>query len=138
VEESVSIAACTAHTGYMTNWAEVVEAVADLPEVTESTWYRTPALTVRGRGFARLCSESEGALMVLCEMAKKKELLASGDPAYFTTESYDGYGAILVDLDRVDPEELRDLLFDAWHLAAPEALHASAPAARREDRTRLD
>jgi len=122
----------------MTTWAEVVEAVSDLPEVTESTWYRTPALTVRGRGFARLCSESEGALMVLCETAKKKALLASGNPAYFTTESYDGYGAVLVDLDRVDSQELRDLLFGAWHLAAPDALRASAPAARQEDRTRLD
>lgn len=122
----------------MTTWSEVVAAVADLPEVAESTWYRTPALKVRDRGFARLCSESEGGLMVLCEMSEKKALLASGDPAYFTTEHYDGYGAILVDLDRVDPAELRELLLEAWRIAAPAALHASAPAARRTGEGRLD
>ena len=130
----------------MTSWSEVVAAVADLPEVTESTWYRTPALKVRDRGFARLRPESEGGLMVLCEISEKKALLASGDPAYFTTEHYDGYGAILVDLDRVDPRELRELLVEAWRLAAPAALRervpavsrGSVPAARREEKGRLD
>jgi hypothetical protein len=47
-----------------------------------------------------------------------KELLLSDDRGiYFTTPHFNGYPAILVrirDLDRLDREELGDLLADAW------------------------
>ena len=60
---------------------------------TESTSYRTPALKVRGKGFARLRTEAEGLLVLLCRLEEKEALLASGDPAFTTTAHYDGYGA---------------------------------------------
>lgn len=90
-----------------------------LPEVEESTWYRTPALKVRGRGFARLRTEAEGGLVLMCSLAEKEALLASGDPAFFTTAHYDGHGSVLVDLDRVDPQQLAELVEEAWRRRAP-------------------
>ncbi|HEX4249237.1 MAG TPA: MmcQ/YjbR family DNA-binding protein [Pseudonocardia sp.] len=106
----------------MPDWAELVTMAGELPAVEESTSYRTPALKVAGKTFARLRTEAEGGLMVLCSPAEKEALLASGDPAFYTTPHYDGYGSVLVDLARVDPQQLRELLEEAWRLKAPAKL----------------
>jgi hypothetical protein len=106
----------------MPTWDDVVGIAGDLPEVTESTWYRTPALKVRGKGFARLRTEAEGLLVLMCRLDEKEALLASGDPAFSTTAHYDGYGSILVDLDRIDRDRLVELVEDAWREKAPATL----------------
>ena len=103
-------------------WDEVVAIATELPETSEQQWYNTPALKVRGKGFARLRTEAEGGLVVMCGLDEKEALLASGDPAFYTTPHYDGYGAILVDLDKVDPEQLTELLTEAWRSKAPAKL----------------
>ncbi|MEU8899720.1 MmcQ/YjbR family DNA-binding protein [Nocardia sp. NPDC048505] len=103
-------------------WQGVVALATELPQVEESTWWRSPALKVGGKGFARLRDEAEGGLVLQCEMAEKEALLASGDPTFYTTPHYDGYGYILIDLDRIDPAQLRELLDAAWWLAAPAKL----------------
>lgn len=106
----------------MTTWEDVVSLASGLPEAEVSTWYRTPALKVAGKGFARLRTEAEGGLVVLCGHDEKAALLESGDAAFFTTPHYDGYGSIIVDLDRVDVDQLRELLEEAWRLKAPRRL----------------
>ena len=106
----------------MASWADVVALGSQHPGVEESTWFRTPALKVHRKGFARLRTEAEGLLVVMCDLDEKEALLASGDPAFTTTAHYDGYGAILVDLDRVDPAQLAELLTEAWRLKAPARL----------------
>jgi hypothetical protein len=105
----------------MPSWDDVVAIGRGLPEVEESTWYRTPSLKVRGRGFARLRTEAEGLLVLMCagpltprRVEEKEALLASGDPAFTTTPHYDGHGAVLVDLERVDPVQLAELVEEAW------------------------
>ncbi|GAB2841694.1 MmcQ/YjbR family DNA-binding protein [Lentzea nigeriaca] len=103
----------------MPTWDEVVESAKRLPEVEESTWFRTPSLKVAGKGFARLRTEAEGGLVLMCDLDEKAALLASGDPAFYTTPHYDGYGAILVDLDQVDPAQLAELVEEAWRIKAP-------------------
>lgn len=103
-------------------WQQVVAVATELPEVAESTWWRSPALKVGGKGFARLRDEAEGGLALRCAMAEKEALLSCGDPAFYTTPHYDGYPMILIDLDRVDPDQLRELLDDAWWLTAPAKL----------------
>ena len=103
-------------------WEQVVALATELPEVAESTWWRSPALKVSGKGFARLRSEAEGGLVLLCEMAEKEAMLASGDPAFYTTSHYDGYPYILIDIDRIEPDQLRELLAAAWWLSAPAKL----------------
>lgn len=113
----------------MPAWTDVVEIASALPEVTEGTWYRTPALKVRGRGFARLRTEAEGLLVLMCRLDEKEALLASGDPAFTTTPHYDGYGAILVDLERIDRDRLAELVEDAWREKAPARLRAAYDAA---------
>ena len=115
----------------MASWADVVAAGAHLPGVEESTWYGTEALKVRGKGFARLRTEAEGLLVLMCPLDEKEALLASGDPAFTTTPHYDGYGSILVDLDRVDRERLVELVTDAWREKAPAAVRRVYEAEQR-------
>ncbi|MUL40616.1 hypothetical protein FZ103_05380 [Streptomonospora sp. PA3] len=90
-----------------------------LPETEESTSYGTPALKVRDRLLARLRTEAEGGLALVCALDEKEALLASGDPAFFTTAHYDGYGMVLVDLERVARAELAELVTEAWRSKAP-------------------
>ncbi|MGW3996918.1 MmcQ/YjbR family DNA-binding protein [Amycolatopsis sp. NPDC004772] len=106
----------------MTTWEDVVGLASALPEVEASTWYRTPALKVAGKGFARLRTEAEGGLVVMCGLDEKAALLESGDAAFFTTPHYDGHGSIIVDLERVDVDQLRELLEEAWRRKAPRRL----------------
>ncbi|MBW0090899.1 MmcQ/YjbR family DNA-binding protein [Pseudonocardia sp. KRD-184] len=106
----------------MPDWDDVVRIGSGLAGVEESTWYRTPALKVRGKGFVRLRTEDDGLLVVLCSTQEKEALLASGDAAFSTTPHYDGHGSVLVDLDRVDAAQLAELVEEAWRIKAPAAL----------------
>jgi hypothetical protein len=54
--------------------------------------------------------------------AAKQELLAADPAKFFTEAHYNGYPAILVRLPEIEPDELRELLTDAWRLRAPKAL----------------
>lgn len=115
--------------GSMT-WDDVVTIAGGLPEVEVSTSYGTPALKVRRKLFARLRSDAEGAVVLMCQMDEKEALLASGDPAFFTTPHYDGYGAILVDLDKVAPDQLAELVEEAWRHRAPARLRDTYDSTR--------
>jgi len=109
----------------MPSWDEVVTIAKALPEVEESTSYRTPALKVSGKTFARLRTEAEGGLVLMCGQDEKAALLATGDPAFYTTPHYDGYGAILIDLERVDAGQLAELIEESWRGKAPAKLRKS-------------
>ena len=106
----------------MPTWDDVIRIATALPEVEESTSYGTPSLKVRKKGFARLRTEADGGLMVRCPLEEKEALLASGDPAFYTTPHYDGYGSILIDLDAIDEERLAELIDQAWRGSAPVTL----------------
>jgi hypothetical protein len=109
------------------DWSDVVALGAELPEVAESTSYGTPSLKVRGKSFCRLRTEADGGLVVFCSLSEKEALLARGG-AYYTTPHYDGYGSVLVDLARADPDELRELLTESWRVKAPVRLRKAFDA----------
>lgn len=109
-------------------WDEVVAFATTLPEVAESTSYRTPAIKVAGTLMGRLRSEAEGALALRCSPDDKAALVDGDDPAFFTTDHYAGYDYVLVDLGRVDAAELFELVDAAWHLVAPARLRRGRDA----------
>jgi hypothetical protein len=113
------------------SWDDVVTIASGLPEVEQSTSYGTPSLKVKGKSFARLRTEAEGGLMLMCQLDEKEALLASGDPAFYTTPHYDGYGSILVDLEKVSRQQLTELIEDAWRERAPVRLRKAFDAERR-------
>ena len=63
----------------------------------------------------------------------KLALIQSDPDVYFTIPHFNGYSAILVLLERIELEELEELIVEAWLLRAPKRL-ASAYLASRDQR----
>jgi hypothetical protein len=106
----------------MASWADVVALGTALPGVEESTWYRTPALKVRGKGFCRLKEDGEALVVPVVDLEDKEALLRSDTEVFFTTPHYDGNAYVLVHLDRIGRDALAELVEDAWRLRAPPSL----------------
>jgi hypothetical protein len=49
-------------------------------------------------------------------------LVADAPGVYLTTPHFDGYPAVLVNLDRITIAELRELITEAWLTQAPRQL----------------
>lgn len=54
--------------------------------------------------------------------AGKEALLGSFPALFFTIPHFDGYPAVLVRLDAIDLEQLREIVTDAWLVKAPPKL----------------
>jgi hypothetical protein len=104
----------------MATWATVKKLGMRLPEVEESTWFRTPALKVRKKSFVRL--REKDVIVVLIDLDEKDALLKAEPDAFFTTPHYDGYPAMLVRLSAIEADELWEVLVDSWRRVAPERL----------------
>jgi hypothetical protein len=106
----------------MASWDDVVALGTALPEVEESTWFRTPALKVRGKSFCRMKEDGETLVIQVVDLEDKEALLRSDPGVFFTTPHYDGYAYVLVRLDRIGRDLLAELVEDAWRLRAPKSL----------------
>jgi hypothetical protein len=107
----------------MVTEADVRAIALSLPGTTEEQWYQTPGYKVAGKGFLRLRTEPEGGLVVfVSDLGEKEALLTSNPDAFLTTPHYDGWPIVLVNLDEVDHDELRELITDSWLVKAPPRL----------------
>jgi hypothetical protein len=62
-------------------------------------------------------------LGVRVEHLMVKEALLQSDPdVYFTTPHFDGYPAVLVQLEKIAMEELNEIVVEAWLARAPDKL----------------
>ena len=55
-------------------------------------------------------------------LVSKEALLADDPSVYFTTPHFDGYPAVLVNLDRIAAADLEELVIEAWLCRAPKRL----------------
>ncbi|WP_433493352.1 MmcQ/YjbR family DNA-binding protein [Micromonospora sp. CA-248089] len=124
----------------MATWDDVRRIALALPETTERGSYDDlPAWRVRDKMFVWDRPLRRSDLEALGDAAPDgpilgvrvpdlgaKEALLADDPAvYFTTPHLDGYPAVLVRLDRIDVDELTELVTEAWHTRAPKRLAAA-------------
>jgi len=58
-------------------------------------------------------------------LGAKEALLADDPGVFFTTPHFDGYPAILARLDRITPDDLEELVVEAWLDRAPKRLVAA-------------
>jgi len=111
----------------------VIRIGSQLPDVEVSTSYGTPALKVRGKAFCRLWGDGEhdrqaaddeegDVLVVFVDVAEKRAWIETSDGALFDRPHYQGQGAMLVRLDRVDEELLADVLEQSYRRKAPRTL----------------
>ena len=107
----------------MATWKTVQRILGRFPDTVEGTSYRTPAFRVRKTLVVRLREEGD-VLVVHGDRAMRAALLAEGDPPFFTLPHYDGEGSsyVLVRLDEIGEDDLREVLTDAWLRIAPSRL----------------
>lgn len=68
-----------------------------------------------------------GVLAVMTPNLTAKSFLLESDPEgkkIFTEPHYNGFCAVLVRLDLIEPDELEDLIYEAWKRQAPKKLIA--------------
>jgi hypothetical protein len=112
----------------MPSWDDVVVIGQRFPGVEVGTSWGTPGLKVRGKFMCRLRTNPD-ALVVRVIDVPDREALVQGQPeVFFTTPHYEGYPAVLVRLERIDPAELAELIEDAWRVQAPKRLLAEYDA----------
>ena len=58
------------------------------------------------------------------DLGEKEAVLAAGVPGLFTIAHFDGYPAVLLELDAIDLAALRETITDAWLVHAPPDLAA--------------
>ena len=97
--------------------AETVHEIAlSLPDVQTKLCYGTPAYYVRRRLFARMLDDDD--LVVIKVEPERREVLTSAQPEkFFVTDHYRNHPMMIVRLSRVDPDELRERLREAWEHA---------------------
>ena len=109
----------------MISWETVRALALALPEAEEEPGER-PGWRVRGKLFAWRSRVRDGdTLGVRVDRDEKPLLLESRPDLYFVTEHYANYPAVLVHLDAIDRDELRERLEDAWLIQAPKKLAAA-------------
>jgi hypothetical protein len=111
-------------------WEDVRRLALALPDTEEATSYREPCVKVKGKTFVWMSSHERGALATRVPYEEALLLIAARPNVYFTTPHYEGYDAVLTQLDAIDEEELAGRLEDAWEFAL-ETLKRRAPRGTR-------
>jgi hypothetical protein len=98
-----------------------LRAVAvSLPCVEERPSYgKRPSWRVAGKGFVGIWKDETSAVFVAEDVAEKEALLAAEPETFFTTPHYGNSARLLVRLDAVDVERLREIVTESWRQHAP-------------------
>lgn len=121
----------------MADWSDVEKVAGSLPEVAESTSWGNRCWKVRDKTFvwarplrkkdrADLGDEApDGEILAVRvdDLGEKEAILATPGP-WFTIPHFEGYPAVLIRLDDATPEQVSELVLDAWRAMAPAALVA--------------
>jgi len=117
----------------MATWDEVHRIAMAMPEAVE----RSPRdWRVKGKGFVCERPLRKADLLELgadapdgpilgarvADVGVKEALLADDPEVYFTTSHFDGYAMILARLDKIDVDELEELIIESWLVQAPKRL----------------
>ena len=90
-----------------------------LPAVTEGRSYGLPSFLLNGRFLARFRDDDTVLVLQLATIDDRDFLMQLDSRAFFLTEHYRNYPAVLVRLAEVPPALLGGVVKDAWsHLAA--------------------
>jgi hypothetical protein len=101
------------------NYGEVRQIALTFPGVDEHLAFGRPTLRVSKKFLACIAKIDPDTLCLKMPDHMQRDILLSAKPdVFYLTDHYADFGAILIRLPRVDPEELRDLIEDSWRLLA--------------------
>src|SRR3954462_5608955 len=133
----------------MASWEDVRRIALDLPETAEGTSHGNRSWRVKDEGFVWERPLRRGDLEALGEAAPdgpglgarasfapdgpvlgvrtehlgaKEAILASDPEVFFTTPHFDGYPAVLVQLEKIEVKDLEEVIVEAWLVRAPKRL----------------
>lgn len=93
------------------------QMVKRLPGAVEESSYGTPGFKVRKKLFARMHNKEDAIVVLLNTEDEQQQLIAKDPMAYYITDHYKGYAAVLV-RPTVDDREFFELLELAWRRVA--------------------
>jgi hypothetical protein len=103
------------------SFADAAAMARDWDGVEETTYYGTPALKVRGEWFTCVPTNKDAepqSLVVRIDIPGRDELVDADPDTYYVPDHYKAYPSVLVRMTRVHRDAFRDLLHQAWRLAA--------------------
>lgn len=122
----------------MATLEDVERLVAALPETVETTKYGNRTWAVGGKAYAwerpfskadlrRFGDEAppDGPILAVTveDLGEKEAVLAArAADGFFTIPHFNGYAAVLIQLDEVPESVLREALLDGWLVHAPPAV----------------
>ena len=123
----------------MATWDDVRRIALALPQTSEAISHGNASWQVRDKAFVwerplrksdvRSLGDNapEGPILgARVEHLVAKEALLADDPnVFFTTPHFDGYPAVLVQLDHITLEDLEEVIVEAWLCRAPKRLAKS-------------
>src|ERR1700759_2027570 len=129
----------------MATWDDVRRMAVDWPETSEresrgsAQWRVKDKLFVWERPLRKSDIEAlgtaapEGPILGarVERLVAKEALVADASGVYFTTPHFDGYPAILIELDRISVVDLEEVTVEPWLARAPKRL-ADAYLAERD------
>lgn len=120
----------------ISTWDDVRRLALSLPQTSETLSHATPTWKVKDKSFAWVRPLRKSDLEALGPDAPTGEILGvrtehegakfalieEQPEIYFTTPHFNGFPAVLVQLDPISVDELQELLVDAWLARAPRKL----------------
>jgi hypothetical protein len=115
----------------------VAEMAMELPAVSEGvrfgnrTWYVADKAFAWERPFSKAdlkrfgdATPPDGPILAVCveDLGEKEAVLAAQPKSFFTIPHFDGYAAVLIQLNVVTKRPLREALVDGWLACAPRNL----------------
>ncbi len=94
--------------------AEVQRMLRKLPNVVEGRSYGMPSFLLNGRFLARFRDDDTVLVVQLATIGERDVLMELDPRAFFFTEHYRNYPAVLVRLAEVPPALLSDVLRESW------------------------
>ena len=116
---------------------DVARLALAFPEVTEGERFGNRTWSVKGKAFAwdrpfskadikRFGEETppEGQILAVSveDLSEKEAVLGANPEAFFTIPHFNGYAAVLIQLNLVGIEALHEALLDGWLSVAPTEL----------------
>lgn len=109
-----------------------------LPNVSEGRSYGMPSFLLNGRFLARFRDDDTVLVLQLATIGERDVLMQLDPRAFFFTEHYRNYPAVLIRLAEVPRSLLTDVVTEAWrHVSAlPPARRRPKPGARVRSKSR--